>query len=186
MNLDIEGIGKVQVDRSERARRISIRVCPSGVRLIIPVDVSLDRGKAFLSVKKEWVRRHVYRIDCMSKEFAETARTARPLVDRENARKKIIKHLRDLSEQYNLPFERVMIRNQKTRWGSCSDRNTISLNIKLARLPEELMDYVIMHELVHTKVKGHGKKFWNLLNELTENAALDLRKELRRYSPVVL
>jgi len=185
MILDVDGIGRVLLEKSERARRISIRISTSGVKLVIPAGVPVSRGREFLSAKKEWVRRHVHRIDCLTKEHAETARTAQPITDMGCARSKIIGRLRELSEQHGLPFERVTIRNQKTRWGSCSARNAISLNLKLARLPEELMDYVILHELAHTKIKGHGKKFWSLLNELSGDAVMR-RKELRRYSPASL
>jgi predicted metal-dependent hydrolase len=185
MMLDVEGIGSVLLERSERARKISIRISPSGVKLVIPANVPPARGMEFLSMKKEWIRRHVDRIDCITKEHRETAKVARPITDMKHARNKIVSRLYDLSERYDLPFERVMIRNQKTRWGSCSARNAISLNIKLARLPEDLMDYVILHELAHTKIKGHDKRFWNLLGQISKDA-LKLRKELRRYSPVTL
>ncbi len=185
MMLDVEGIGSVFLERSGKARRITIRISPSGVRLIVPEGVSVSRGREFLSLKKEWIRKHVGRIAGLAKEQRETAMSARPITDVNHARSRIIQRLYELSEQYDLPFERIVIRNQKSRWGSCSARNIISLNIKLARLPEELMDYVILHELVHTKIKGHGKDFWRLLGQVSGNA-FNLRKELGRYSPAVL
>lgn len=62
------------------------------------------------------------------------------------------------------------MREQRTRWGSCSGKNNISLNVKLVLLPEELIDYVILHELVHTRIHNHGKKFWDELDIYTGNA----------------
>jgi predicted metal-dependent hydrolase len=181
----IDEIGQLLIEHSTRAKRLSIRVSPAGVRVIVPPGVSLSRGKDFARSKKEWIRHHVARMDCIAQEQAATAMSAPAITDRKMARARIVRRLQELSEHYDLPYERVMVRSQKTRWGSCSGRNTISLNIKLARLPEELMDYVILHELVHTRIKGHGKRFWSRLDTLTGEAR-KLSKELRRYSPVML
>jgi predicted metal-dependent hydrolase len=63
----------------------------------------------------------------------------------------------------------VFFRNQTTLWGSCSSRNNISLNMKVVCLPEELIDYVILHELAHTRVKNHSNDFWVLMNKLVGN-----------------
>ncbi|MEA3348593.1 MAG: M48 family metallopeptidase, partial [Pseudomonadota bacterium] len=62
------------------------------------------------------------------------------------------------------------IRNQKTRWGSCSAKNNISLNIKLALLPDQLRDLVLVHELIHTKIKNHGPNFWQKLEKIYPQA----------------
>ncbi|MHC4325449.1 MAG: M48 metallopeptidase family protein, partial [Planctomycetota bacterium] len=64
---------------------------------------------------------------------------------------------------------------------SCSAKNNISLNINLARLPDELRDYVILHELVHTRIKNHSKKFWAELDKVIGGGAKELSKKLRKY-----
>jgi predicted metal-dependent hydrolase len=64
----------------------------------------------------------------------------------------------------------VTIRNQKTRWGSCSAKNNLSLNIKLALLPDELRDLILVHELVHTRIKNHGPDFWRELKSIYPDA----------------
>jgi predicted metal-dependent hydrolase len=111
---------------------------------------------------------------------AESAKRIEVITNRKEAREKIVKRLHELSALHGLPYGRVMVRNQRTRWGSCSARGTISLNIKLARLPEELMDYVILHELLHTRIRGHTREFWRGLDALVGDAG-GLRKELRSY-----
>ena len=65
-------------------------------------------------------------------------------------------------------------------WGSCSEKNNINLNINLVRLTEELMDYVILHELVHLKVKNHSKQFWAELDKYVGNAK-ELDKKLKKH-----
>lgn len=89
--------------------------------------------------------------------------------------------VKELSQKHNLTYKRVFIKNLKSRWGSCSSKNNINLNLHLMRLPENLIDYVILHELAHTKEKHHGKNFWNFLDSLIPEAKL-LNRELKKYS----
>jgi len=86
-----------------------------------------------------------------------------------------------LAKIYNFKYARASIRNQKTKWGSCSAKNNISLNINLVGLPDQLRDYVILHELVHTGIKNHSKKFWTELDKYTAGSAKELSKKLRKY-----
>lgn len=87
-----------------------------------------------------------------------------------------------LAEKTGLQYHKITIRNNKTNWGSCSSRKNISLNLNLMKLPDHLIDYVILHELAHTKVRNHGPAFWKLLDDLTGNQARRLAGELRKFS----
>ena len=89
-----------------------------------------------------------------------------------------------LANKFNFKCSKVSVRNAKTRWGSCSGKNNISLNIHLMRLPEHIIDYVILHELCHTVEKNHGKYFWALLDKVSGNAK-GLDKALKAYSPSI-
>ncbi len=80
------------------------------------------------------------------------------------------KRLKELAEKHGFKYQNVSIKNTKTRWGSCSSTNNINLNLHLMRVPEHLIDYVLLHELVHTVVKNHGEKFWLLLDQVYPNA----------------
>ena len=102
-------------------------------------------------------------------------------VDREYARIQLKQRIDQLCEKYSFKYNRLFNRNQKTRWGSCSEKNNINLNAKLVNLPKELMDYVILHELVHTKVKNHSKFFWRTLDTYIKNSK-KYNKELKKYS----
>lgn len=88
------------------------------------------------------------------------------------------------SSLFDLPYNKVTISKARSRWGSFSSKRDISLSFYLMLLPAHLMDYVILHELAHTREMNHGPKFWELLNQLTDGKALALRKELRMHRPV--
>ena len=102
-------------------------------------------------------------------------------LDRQAARRRLVDRLNYLAVKYGFQYNRVFIRNQKTRWGSCSGKNNINLNVNLVRLPDELMDYTILHELVHTRIKNHGKRFWAQLDRLLGDAGI-LDRALNDYN----
>ncbi len=88
-----------------------------------------------------------------------------------------------LSAYHDLRYNKLYFKNQKSRWGSCSTKNNINLNIHLMRLPERLMEYVILHELAHTLHKNHGKEFWRTLEKFYPEYK-KAKKELSHYSPL--
>ena len=90
------------------------------------------------------------------------------------------KRLKELADKHGFRYENVSIKNASTRWGSCSSVNNINLNLHLMRVPEHLIDYVLLHELVHTVVKNHGEKFWLLLEQVYPNAR-KADKEMNNY-----
>jgi len=104
-------------------------------------------------------------MECAAKALSEN----HP-IDRQATRRRLVDRLNYLALKHGFEYNRVFIRNQKTRWGSCSGKNNINLNVNLVRLPDELMDYTILHELVHTRVKNHGKRFWAQLERLLGDA----------------
>ncbi len=100
---------------------------------------------------------------------------------RRNAKIILPPRLYMLSERHNLPYKSVKINSSRGRWGSCSARKTINLSYFLVLLPPHLMDYVLLHELCHTREMNHGDRFWALLDSLTDGKALALRDELKNY-----
>jgi predicted metal-dependent hydrolase len=87
----------------------------------------------------------------------------------------------ELALKHGLNYNRVRVKKASTRWGSCSSTNNLNFNIQLMRLPDELIDYVILHELVHTIQKNHQSAFWNLLETLLPGAK-KLDKSLNKYN----
>ena len=163
--VELKGVGLILIERSKRSRRISISVRPfKGVRIAVPYGVSFDTAKAFAENRVSWIKKHLKRSQKI------TPVCISDIADKNRAREKLIKRLDELSTKYELPYNRIFIRNQKTRWASCFGKNNISLNIKLALLPDDLLDYVLLHELVHTQIKNHSKKFWKTLDGLVIDA----------------
>ncbi len=78
--------------------------------------------------------------------------------------------LDQLSKEANLPYNCLTVRAQKTRWGSCSSKKNINLNYRLLFIEKELLDYILLHELVHTVHMNHSKAFWIFLESLMQDA----------------
>jgi len=106
-------------------------------------------------------------------------------IDVKYARLPLEKRIVYLAGQHNFKFKKLFIKNQKTRWGSCSSKNNINLNAKLLHLPDKLVDYVIMHELVHTQVKNHSKEFWLMLTSYFPDTK-EYDRELKKYKLLIL
>ena len=85
------------------------------------------------------------------------------------AENNLIKWLRKISIQTNLPYRTTTIRSQKTLWGSCSSDRNISLNYKLLFLEPKVVEYVLIHELCHTIHMNHSGKFWGLVSKFEPN-----------------
>lgn len=102
------------------------------------------------------------------------------------AKKLLPPRLAELAKKYLFQFEKVTIRNNKRNWGSCSSMNNISLNLQMMKLPDELIDYILLHELVHTEIKNHSSEFWKKLNEVTNNRAGELSKQVKQFSTYTL
>ncbi len=84
-----------------------------------------------------------------------------------------------MAKTYSFTYENVRVRAMHTRWGSCTSKGAISLNIYLMMLPWDLIDYVLLHELTHTKHLHHGENFWNALEVIMPDMK-KRKKELKK------
>ncbi|HPD46063.1 MAG TPA: DUF45 domain-containing protein [Anaerohalosphaeraceae bacterium] len=172
--VEVPELGEVVLAKSRRARRLSITITlDKGVRVAVPYRTSFADAQAFMTAHIGWARKHVARI-ARIRQAHESTLNGLPAMNPDKTRLMLKSRLSELSRQYGFSYNQAFIRNQRTRWGSCSHKNNINLNISLARLRPELMDYVILHELLHTRIKNHGRIFWRELDKLVGNArALD-------------
>lgn len=181
--LHIAGVGEVLLERSVRAKYISLSVRPfKGARVAVPPGVPFEQASAFAQSKAEWIKSRLGRIELIE-QAAGALRESCP-IDPAEARTRLIRRVAELAGRHGFSYNRVFVRNQKTRWGSCSSANNINLNINLVRLPQELMDYTILHELVHTRVKNHGPRFWEMLGRHIPDPKI-VDHQLNRYSPLL-
>ena len=177
--IEIPDVGPVTVMKSDRAKCIRITISPDQtVRLTIPERVSAERGSRFLHSKVPWIRRHLLKLKHLDSTEGNLPQSE---INELQARHLLIGRLEEMARIHHLKYGKVSIRNQKTKWGSCSSKNSINLNINLVRLPDQLRDYVILHELVHTRIKNHGKEFWAELNKALGGGAKELARKLRKY-----
>jgi predicted metal-dependent hydrolase len=170
----------VVFNKSFRARRLTVSIKPfKPIRVTFPARVSQGKAQEFLESNIEWVKKAILKMKEIEKQTP--AKIDLPKINKTQAKIFLTSQLRFLADKYNFTYNKVFIRNQKTRWGSCSGGNNINLNINIVRLPEELQDYILLHELVHTRIKNHSRKFWNELDRYVANSKL-IAKKLRNHS----
>ena len=181
--IDIDGIGPVLFEKSMRAKRVVISVrALKGVRVAVPTRTSFKKALEFVYLKKEWIQRHLAKIEQVEKRY-RVFRDAFLSINEEDANNKLKDRLYYLASEHGFKYNKASIRNQRTRWGSCSHKNNISLNAKLVLLPKELIDYVILHELVHTRIHNHSKQFWADLDRYVGNSkVMDKRIRINNLS----
>ena len=168
-------VGTVKYIGNNRAKRIIISIKPEYVRVVIPKRQSFKNAQKFVESRLDWIKTNKQR---MNLQFEKKRRL--PEIDRKVARKILCRRIGELAQLHNFVYNRVSIRKQKTRWGSCSTKNNINLNANLLHLPSELIDYVLLHELVHTRVKNHSKDFWDELETVVPNAR-QVDRKLKDY-----
>lgn len=118
--------------------------------------------------------------DISAPEIQEMIRWGIQAAWRKEAKKYLPVRLHELSRKHQLSYNRVIIKNNRSRWGSCSQKNNINLSLHLMRLPDHLIDYILLHELVHTVHRNHGRRFWKTMEKICPNAK-SLDRELRGY-----
>lgn len=101
---------------------------------------------------------------------------------RNEAKDYLPRRLEYLATSHNFTYRNVAVKKMKSRWGSCTSRKDISLNIFLMQLDDSLIDYVLLHELLHTKIQAHGKKFWVGLEDFVTDLPA-IRKQMRLVEP---
>lgn len=119
--------------------------------------------------------------DCMSKQMQQYFWNGINYFLRKEAKRILPARTEQLADQHGFSFSDVKIQSSKSRWGSCSQGQSINLSFYLMLLPAHLIDYVILHELCHTKEMNHGVNFWKWMDKVTQNKSKELRKELKNY-----
>ncbi len=184
-NVWIDGVGEISLVRSQRARRITLTVRPTGlVRLTVPCGVSRARALAFAETKVAWIasaRQRVAARQAAVPPLPPEAERERIEELRRAARVDLPPRVERIARMFGFSYGRITIRASRTKWGSCSFRNDLSLSLYLMALPERLRDYVIVHELCHTVHHDHSPRFHALVDRCLGGQERALDRELKSY-----
>lgn len=147
-----------QIIRSRR-KTISLEITPRGEVLVrCPSRMKNEDIRHFVESKSPWIQRHLQKLapNADLPLFTQTEMDAMA-----NRLKELLpQKLSSYARQLNVTYGRITIRCQHTRWGSCSQSGNLNFNCLLALVPEEVLDYVIVHELCHRKEMNHSPRFW--------------------------
>ena len=152
----------IRIIRSDR-RTLSLQVRPDGEVLVrAPKRTSMQEIEAFVRKNSAWLQKH---LALARQEAARTAPQERLTMDEirvlaDHAMRVIPGRVAHFAPLVGVDYGRITIRNQKTRWGSCSARGNLNFNCLLMLTPPEVVDYVVVHELCHRKEMNHSPRFW--------------------------
>jgi predicted metal-dependent hydrolase len=149
-----------------RARRLRISISGEGKVLITkPFWISSAKIENLIREKMDWIQSKVAEFNKRPKKILQHHSLKDYKENKKKAHALATEHLLYFNQFYNHQIGQVCIRNQKTRWGSCSGKGNISFNYKIVFLPRELQEYLVVHELCHLKEMNHSKNFWNLVGQ---------------------
>lgn len=187
MNKDMKNID-ITLIRSKR-KSISIQVKPEGLIIRAPLKMSDAQIMAFLDEKRSWIEKHLAMLVEENKILSElkpyTTEEIQKLTDK--ALMVIPKRVEYYAPLIGVDYGNITIRNQRTRWGSCSDKGNLNFNCLLMEMPDEIIDSVVVHELCHRKHMNHSPQFYAEIEKvfpqykkcnkwLKENGGLYLRR----------
>ena len=180
---------EVTVIRSKR-KSIAVQLKPDGAIVVRAPKWMKDRDiESFLQEKRTWIEKHQKRLQERQEQLNQlapyTEEELRALV--KEAREVISQKVRYYAPIVGVDYGRIAIRRQRLRWGSCSSKGNLNFNCLLVLLPEEVIDYVVVHELCHRKHMNHSQQFYREVERvypeykrcqkwLKENGALYLER----------
>jgi predicted metal-dependent hydrolase len=151
--------------RHRRARRFIMRVLGDGrVRVTLPRWGTKREAQAFVDANVEWIADQ--RARRAARRERPRASVLAPLIEswhRRRAERELPAMLLDLARAHGIEVARVSVRDQRSRWGACSSRGTITLNWRLILVPPYVREYVLLHELMHRREMNHSRRFWRLV-----------------------
>jgi len=167
------------VRKSKRARRLRVAVyCDSAVVVTAPLGFAENKIERFLRLKAAWV------LDKIA-YFSDLGKTIQLPMGKRAFRKYRVEALEfverkipEINKIYHHSYNKVVIKNHKSRWGSCSKKRNLNFNYRIIFLPEKLAEYIIAHELCHLANFDHSRKFWGLV----EKSVPDFRKRIRELN----
>src|SRR3989344_3627668 len=166
--------------KSRRAKKMRLTVyCNGSVVVTAPFGAEYSIIERFITEKKKWL---LDKIQFFKDNGGNNIRkfSRKDYLENKSAVLALVKErIEFYNKIYNFLFKKVFIKNQKTRWGSCSRKGNINLNYKILFLPKDQQDYIIVHEMCHLREFNHSRRFWALVAKTIPNY-LNIRKKIRR------
>jgi predicted metal-dependent hydrolase len=147
------------IHRNVKYARLEIKT--DKIRLVMPLNY--DKDEEIIKNHKKWIYKKLSRIKASQKEADN--KELNLLRSIEEFKTMVSLFIVKLSKELNVNINKVYFKRMKTRWGSCSSKKNININIYLMHIPSHLIEYVIYHELAHLVEMGHNKKFWNIISD---------------------
>ena len=162
--------GKISYEliRSKR-KTMSLIIKPDGQVIVrAPLRLSETKIHKFVEEKSDWIEKHLEKIQSRNerKEQVEKLSLEERKVYQEKACKVFPERTMYYAKQIGVTYNRITLRQQKTRWGSCSANGNLNFNWLLILAPPEVLDYVVVHELCHRKEMNHSPLFWNEVKKI--------------------
>ena len=154
--------------------------CDGSVVITSPFGIEQSLIEKFFTDKKQWVLEKIRFFKSVESKAIRTFSHRDYLENKDKALTLVHERVRYYNKIYGFSFNKVFIKNQKTRWGSCSRKQNLNVNYKIVFLPQKHQDYIVVHEMCHLKEFNHSKKFWALVEKALPNY-LDLKKELHNH-----
>ena len=165
--------------KSKRAKRMRLAVyCDGSVVVTTPLGIEQSIIEKFLADKKQWVVDKINFFKSIDSKAIRTFSESDYLRYKDKAFALVDNRVKYFNKKYNFSFNKIFIKNQKTRWGSCSKNKNLNINYKIIFLPKMHQDYIIVHEMCHLKEFNHSHKFWALVSKTLPDY-LEIKKELR-------
>ncbi len=164
---------------SRRARTVRLTVQRDGrVVLTVPRGVSREYAERFAQARAQWIADKVAYFRRLPKPLLRSANKRDYHRYKDAALALARERLAFFNATYGFAFRSITIRNQKTRWGSCSKKGNLSFSYRIALLPPRYVDYIIVHELCHLKEMNHSRAFWALVAQTIPDYR-DIRKKIK-------
>ncbi|MBP6859772.1 MAG: M48 family metallopeptidase [Candidatus Magasanikbacteria bacterium] len=167
---------------SNASRHLRLAVYPGGsVTVTAPRFLSLPAIERFIIDKSDWVLKKISQMSSVQKPLKVKSSKLDYIRYKAVAKKIARDKMLYFNQFYNYNWNKISIKNQSTRWGSCSKQGNINFNYKIALLPEQMVDYIIVHELSHLGQFNHSDKFWSLVARTIPDHK-KIRRALKKYS----
>jgi len=167
-----------KIRKSKRAKRLRLTVyCDGSLVITKPKGLDFDIIEKFIIKKSNWVLSKLEYFKKFKGGFLGNNRK-NYLENKDEALKFVNDRIRYFNKIYNFKFNKINIKNQKTRWGSCSSKGNLNFNYKVLMISQNIADYIIVHELCHLKELNHSSRFWNLISKAIPDY-LSIKKELQ-------